>query len=160
LWLVTLCGVVWANVTDIPHHWPDFVRGFLPLFSFKLWWLIQKDLIGRFDRIRSLFTPVAQTEIGVRLANLAKGLRRGEPLYPGYIAAEVLIHAAVVVSVLDASIPWLYGQSSHANFFLALGALVSGTTSLAPGYASLSQLVHFPAVRVFEQSDDGLAAVL
>jgi len=128
LWLVTYWGVVCANVTDIPYYWLDPVRGFEPIFTFKLWWVMQKDLIGRFDNLRLRIAKIEETRIGAMLANAAKGLLPGEPFYVGYVVVEVLMYLTIAVSVADASIPWLSGEPG--SFFRAFGAMVAGVTAI------------------------------
>jgi hypothetical protein len=130
LWLAVYCGVVWANTTDIPYYWLDAVRGWEPIFTFNFWWLMQKDLIGRFDNLRVRISKIEETDIGAKIANLAKGLQPGEPFYVGYILVEVLMYLIIAVSVADAAIPWLSGDPSHASFFRVLSATVSGVTAI------------------------------
>jgi hypothetical protein len=130
LWHVTFSGVVLSNVTDVPNYWPDFLRGVLPMISFGVWYAIQKDSLGRFNRIRSLFTNVEKVELGRKLANLAKGLRPDEPFYVGYIVLRVFMFVLIGLSIADSVLPWLTGHSPQASLVQSMGAMLSGAASL------------------------------
>jgi hypothetical protein len=130
LWWATFCGVCLSNVTDVPDYWPDALRGFLPVISFGVWIAIQQDSLGRFNRIRSLFTDVKKVELARKLANLAKGLRPGEPFYIGYIVIQIFMFVMIALSLADAVLPWLTGHSPQASLIQAVGAMLSGGASL------------------------------
>jgi hypothetical protein len=116
-------------VTDIPNYWPDRLRG-LSVVMFGIWWALQKDCLGRFDKIRTLFTDVKKVELRRKYASLAKGLQRGEAFYPGYVAVEIMIHGVIFLSLVDAVLPWLTGHSSAPSFIQAMAAIVSAGTSI------------------------------
>jgi hypothetical protein len=130
LWWATFVGVCFANVTDIPNYWPDFLRTFIPTVSFGVWIAIQKDSLGRFNKIRSLFTDVEKVERGRKLANLAKGLRPGEPFYVGYVVIRIFMFVLIGLSLADAVLPLLTGQSVQASLVQAVGAMITGAASL------------------------------
>jgi hypothetical protein len=129
MWMVSFIGVVACNVTDIPNYWPDRLRG-LSIVMFGIWWLLQKDCLGRFDKIRTLFRDPVKLELRRKYAMLAKGLKRGEAFYPGYIIVDVMIHGVILLSVVDAVLPWLTGHSPAPSFMQAVAVMVSAGTSV------------------------------
>jgi hypothetical protein len=110
-------------MSDILNYWPDRLRGGLPLFTFCLWVLIQRDALGTFDGIRSLFADANKTEIGRKAAKLAKGLNPGEPFYLGYVVLGMFIYVLIALSLADAVLPFLTGHSTQAGLAQALGAM-------------------------------------
>jgi hypothetical protein len=128
MWMVSFMGVVACSVTDIPNYWPDRLKG-LSVVIFGIWWAVQKDCLGRFDRIRTLFRDPAKLELRRKYAMLAKGLQRGEALYPGYIATEIVIYGVIALSLIDSVLPWLTGHPG-ASFMKAAAAVVSASTSI------------------------------
>jgi len=129
IWMVSFMGVVACSVTDIPNYWPDRVKG-LSVVIIGIWWAVQKDCLGRFDKIRTLFRDPAKLELQREYAMLARGLQRGEALYPGYIATEIVIYGVTALCLADSVLPWLTGHSPAPSLIKVVAAVVSAATSI------------------------------
>ncbi|HEY2380674.1 MAG TPA: hypothetical protein VGK48_05770 [Terriglobia bacterium] len=128
MWWLTFYFLVAVNVTDIPHYWPDFLRGFCPLATFTLWQASAKIALMRGPIILTLFTS-EKVQLERMLANLARELSKGEPLRLFHIAMEGLIYLQIALSMADAVLPWLSDHGHGATLFRTVGVVI--TTSIS-----------------------------
>ncbi|HEY2381145.1 MAG TPA: hypothetical protein VGK48_08170 [Terriglobia bacterium] len=120
LWFITFDGIVACGVTDIPHYWPDKLRGFAPLFFFLTWWTFRHE---QRQRLRKHL-------IARMVDALAKRLSRKKFLW-GQGAIEVMMYVLIALSVADSILPWMTcSATAAASAVQAAGALLSGSISL------------------------------
>ena len=57
LWLVADYGLIYQDVTDDPNFvMMDWLRGFLPLFTFMLWIMCQRNALNRRNTLVTVST--------------------------------------------------------------------------------------------------------
>jgi hypothetical protein len=129
LWLVSFYGLVAQNVTDKPDYLPDNIRG-LVMALLGIWFVVQTDnLLGR-STILTIFTSVRRMTLERMHRYLPRGLRKGDPLYRGYIILEIAIYLVMGMSLGEALWPWLSGQSTHVDVFRVAGSILAFATSI------------------------------
>ena len=116
LWMGAFNGLIWQNTSDVPGSWLDYLRGFLPTFTFLIWTLLQRDALGRRDKIETIRTDWKKKMSARMKETLPQGLQGREPFYWWYVALEVLIFVELAAALAEVVWPWFSGQAPDAGF--------------------------------------------
>jgi len=130
LWHFTFLGVAACNVTDIPHYWLDFARGFVPIMIFRALWWIQKEPFRRLNDFVTIFTNIQANKLRKMAASLAPGIKPKQPFRLWFVIAVSSLCALVGLEMVDAVFPWLTGHSPEDTFFRAMGGVIAGSTTI------------------------------
>ncbi|HEY2383280.1 MAG TPA: hypothetical protein VGK48_19055 [Terriglobia bacterium] len=132
LWLVTVDGLVVQNVTDKHGYFPDFLRGFLPLFCFGTWKLSQVDDLCCRDNLLTLFTSLKAKTLRRMRGNVAAG--PDAPTNANYSTFKLFqlgFFGVMVLSLLPAVEPFLFGEPLMQSIWKATGSVLAFTVALA-----------------------------
>jgi hypothetical protein len=125
LWLVTFYGVVAHSVTDVPHYFPDFLRGFLPVVTFGVWKASQVDDLCRRDNLVTLFTNIKAKALRRMRGKVAVGVARDNVNYSTFMFFQGLLFGLMALALLGAVEPFLFGEPLMQSVWQAAGALLA-----------------------------------
>jgi len=129
LWLMTFCGVVAHDVTDKPNHWPDFLRGVLPMITFGVWIATQADDLCRRDNLLTLFTNIKERALRQMASRLPKGMNRTDVNYSSFIALQILMFGLMALALFGAVEPFLLGEPIGYSVWHAIGGVLAFAAS-------------------------------
>jgi hypothetical protein len=115
LWLTAGYGLICQDVTDDPNSLMDPLRGLVPLITFLLWILFQRNALNRRNYPVTLFTNVKKQDLERLKETLPQGVKKGQVFYWAARVAEILIFAELAVSMGAGVWPWLSGQQTHGG---------------------------------------------
>src|SRR5437588_8536999 len=80
LWMGAFNGLIMQNVSDVPGSTLDRMRGGVPVLTFLIWVLLQRDALGRRDNIESVLTDWKKRQARMK-ESLPQGLKKSDPFY-------------------------------------------------------------------------------
>lgn len=119
LWLAAMCFTIWTNPIAIPSVIPfrGFMHGALPLATFAFWRRLQRDSIGKGAMIETLFRHHKDLKRKYMGANLFKGVKTTESIYPAYVILEVMFFLQLLAPLAADIWPWVSGSGSSVDVF-------------------------------------------
>ena len=125
LWLVTVYGVVMQNVTDKPHYFPDFLRGFLPVVTFAVWKASQVDDLCRRDNLLTIFSSIKGKALRRMRGSVAVGGSPGSVNYSTFMFFQVLLFSLIGLELFTAVESFLLGEPLMQSIWRAAGAILA-----------------------------------
>ena len=128
VWMAAVIGTVLIGAPLMPEWFPEFLRGSVPVFTFKIWLVLQRN--SRRDDLQGLFENPEEKTTSRLLNKLARGLSRKEPFYWAYRCLEPFFFLQLATPSAVTLWPWLSGRPADIDLFLLAFDLTAFATLL------------------------------
>jgi hypothetical protein len=119
LWAFVFCATVTLGASDIPNYIPDYLRGFLPLQTLSIFFMVQRDGLERMNFLQKLFVSLEEQALAGYSRFLPRPLQPNQAFYRAAKVLKFFIFAGLALEVEATIRPWLLGSSSIEGFFVA-----------------------------------------
>jgi len=135
VWMAAVIGTILIGAPLMPAWFPEFFRGSVPVLTFKIWVVLQRNSLVRHDKTQKLFENPEKTTIARWREDLAKGLSRREPFYWAYRCLEPFFFLQLATPSAVTLWPWLSGRPADIDLFrLAFNLTAFATLLLSWNY--------------------------
>ena len=130
VWMAAVIGTILIGTPLMPAWFPEFLRGSVPVLTFKIWLVLQRNSLVRHDKIQKLFEDQEKKTISRLIETLAKGLSKREPFYWAYRCLEPFFFFQLATPSAVTLWPWLSGRPAEIDVFLLAFNLTAFATLL------------------------------